>query len=459
MSPSERCAFIARISPAAALLAAAFSLPSSALAAEPAEPDESTTAKADAPPESFSVHYQATVATQAHPSFRALYSGRNSLRPEAETATSVVMDLFTGARLWRGAEVYFQPELAGGRGLSSTLGVAAFPSGEVYRVGDPTPTLIPARVFLRQVLGLGGGRVAVEPGPNQLGGSRDRDALTLTVGKVSTPDFVDRVPYASDPHTQLMSWGLWASAAYDYPADTRGYTWGAAADLSIDWWSVRAGIFLEPKLANGLDMEWRIEKARGLVAEVEGRFALGGRPGAARALVFLNEAHMGSYQQALEAPSAGPDVAATRAFGRRKHGFAASANQDLGEGLGVFVRVSWDDGATETWAFTEVDRAIVAGAVQNGARWGRPDDEAGAGVVVSGLSPDHRAYLAAGGYGFLIGDGALRYGPEILGEVYYRLALTREVSLGVNYQPILDPGHNRDRGPVHVFTGRAHVAF
>jgi high affinity Mn2+ porin len=213
--------------------------------------------------EAFSIHFQATVATQAHPSFRAPYSGRNSMSPDSESATSVVMDLFTGVRLWKGGEVYFQPELSGGRGLSSTLGVAAFPSGEVYRVGDPTPAVIPARMFLRQVIGLGGGTVAVEPGPNQLTGTRDRDALTITAGKVSIPDFVDRNPLSSDPHTQFLSWGLFASAAYDYPADTRGYTWGAAADLSVDWWSLRGGIFLEPQYANLLPMEWRIDKAGG----------------------------------------------------------------------------------------------------------------------------------------------------------------------------------------------------
>ncbi len=409
--------------------------------------------------ERFSVHYQATVATQRHPSFHALYSGTNSLRSNAETATSVVMDLFMGARLWRGAEVYLQPELAGGRGLSSTLGVAAFPSGEVYRVGDPTPTLVVGRLFLRQTIGLGGGPTRVEPGANQLAGTREREALTVTLGKVATTDFVDRVPFASDPHTQFMSWGLWASAGYDYPADTRGYTYGAAADLSIDWWSVRAGAFLEPKTANGMELEWDVAKAHGLVGEFEGRYTLGGLPGAARVLVFVNTAGMGSYEQALAESPIAPDVTTTRASGRTKAGFAASANQDLGSGLGVFLRVSYNDGKNETWAFTEIDRSIAAGVVQAGSRWGRPDDEAGLGVVVSGLSDPHRRYLGAGGYGFIIGDGALNYAPEILGEAYYRLALTREVSAGVNYQPIFHPAYNSDRGPAHVFTGRVHVAF
>jgi high affinity Mn2+ porin len=409
--------------------------------------------------ERFAFHFQATVATQAHPAFSARYSGRNSLRPGAESATSVVTDLFTGARLWSGAELYLQPELSGGRGLSSTLGVAAFPSGEVYRVGNPTPTVSVARLFLRQIVGLGGGRDAVDSEPNQLAGARDRDRLTFTVGEIAVPDFVDQVSLSNDPHTRFMSWGLFASAAYDYPADTRGYTWGAAADLSIGWWSARAGMFLEPKEANQLALEWRISEAHGLVAELEARYALLGHPGAARILGFLNVARMGSYRQALEDPRFGLDVTATRAPGRTKAGFAASAEQALGGGLGVFARVSYNDGANETWAFTEIDRSLALGAVQSGARWGRPGDEAGLGVVVSGLSSLHRRYLAAGGYGFILGDGALRYGPEVVGEAYYRLALTQEISAGVSYQPILDPAYNRDRGPVQVVTGRLHVAL
>lgn len=404
------------------------------------------------------LHFQATVATQAHLAFPATYSGPHSLMSDSESATSVVMDVFAAARLWRGAELYLNPELSGGRGLSSTFGVAAFPSGEVYRVGNPEPTIFPGRMFLRQTFGLGGRRVRLEEGPTQLAGWRDRDALTITVGRVSTTDVLDANPLSNDPHTRFMSWGLWASAAYDYPADTRGYTWGAVASLDLADWSARGGIFLEPQVANGMDFEWNVVRARGIAAEGERRWSWHGRSGAARLLAFLNTAHMGDYEAALASP-APPDVTATRENGRKKFGFVMSANQDLGSGLAAFARASWNDGHTETWAFTEIDRSFAFGAVQSGTRWGRDSDEAGAALVISGLSGPHRRYLEAGGIGFLLGDGALRFGPEILGELYYRASLTKELSLGVNYQPIINPGFNRDRGPAHVFTGRMHVAF
>jgi high affinity Mn2+ porin len=418
-------------------------------AAEGAESDESP---------NLALHFQATVATQAHPAFSASYSGPHSLSSDSESATSVVMDLFAAARLWRGAELYLNPVLSGGRGLSSTLGVAAFPSGEVYRVGDPQPTIFPGRVFLRQTFGLGGGRIQMENAPTQLGGGRDRDAFTLMVGRFSTTDVVDSNPVSNDPHTRFMSWALWASAAYDYPADTRGYTWGAAVSLDVAEWSARAGIFLEPLEANGTDFDWNALRSRGIVVEGERRWTWAGRAGAARVLGFLNTARMGDYEAAL-ALGTPPDITATRENGRQKFGFAASANQDLGSGLAAFARASWDDGSTETWAFTEIDRSLALGAVQSGTKWGRDADEAGAALVVSGLSGPHRRYLEAGGLGFLLGDGTLRYGPEILAELYYRAALTKEISLGVNYQPIINPAYNRDRGPAHVFTGRMHVAF
>ncbi|MCA1827521.1 MAG: carbohydrate porin, partial [Myxococcales bacterium] len=245
----------------------------------------------------------------------------------------------------------------------------------------------------------------------------------------------------------FMSWGLWASAAYDYPADTHGYTWGVSADYTHDWWSARAGAFLEPKEANGARMEYDVTKARGLVAEFEARAG----KDAARVLAFLNTAHMGSYD---EATASHVDVSDTRANGRIKGGFAASVNHDFGAGLGGFARVSFNDGANETWTFTEIDRSLALGVVKKTLLW-----EGGAAVVISALSAAHRAYLEGGGLGFLIGDGKLSYSPEILGEVYVRVGLTPEISLGANYQPILHPAYNQDRGPVHVFTARAHVAF
>src|SRR2546430_5955220 len=261
------------------------------------------------------IHFQATVATQAHPAFQAAYSGKNSLRSDAESATSVVMDLSLTLRPWAGGELVFQPELSGGRGLSSTLGVAAFPSGEVYRVGNPEPTIVVARAALKQAVG----------------------PLTFTAGKFGLPEVFDNVAYANDPHTRFMSWGLFASAAYDYPADVRGYTWGLALDFSKDWWSVRAGIFLEPTVANGAKLETDVLKARGLVVELEARSG----SGAVRVLGFLNTADMGSYSQAI---AGNLQIQDTRAQGRTKAGMAASSNYDFGRGLGAFVRASFNDG-------------------------------------------------------------------------------------------------------------------
>jgi high affinity Mn2+ porin len=401
----------------------------------------SAPAKDDEDGDRVSFHFQATVMTQAHPSFGASYSGQNSLRSDPESATSVVADLSARIRLWKGADLLFQPEVAGGRGLSSTLGVAAFPSGEVFRVGDPTPAIILARLVLRQAIDLGDGR-----------------SLSITAGKLAVTDLFDSVPVASDPHTGFSSWGLWASAAYDYPADTRGYTVGAAVELSLGSWSARAGVFLEPTTANGSTLEWDVTASRGLVAEVERRFSLSGKDGAVRILGFWNVAPMGSYDQAVSAANP-PDVTATRTPGRSKPGFAASANQDLGRGTSIFVRASYNDGANETWAFTEIDRSLALGAVQSGSLWNRDGDQAGAALVASGLSGPHRRYLSAGGYGFLIGDSALSYGAEVLGEMFYRLGLTREISVAATYQPIFNPAFNQDRGPAHVFSGRVHVAF
>jgi len=212
--------------------------------------------------------------------------------------------------------------------------------------------------------------------------------------------------------------------------------------------------------ANLAVMDWRIGTSRGLMAEYEARYSLGERKGASRLLLFLNRARMGSYQRVLDNPALyGNNVAATRADGRSKYGFAVSVDQEVTPTLGAFLRLSVNDGANESWAFTEIDRSIAVGVVQNGALWDRPRDEAGVALVLDGLSPVHRRYLAGGGYGFLIGDGALAFGPEVISDVYYKVRLADYVSFSAIYQPVINPGYNRDRGPVHVFTGRLHVAF
>ncbi|MHB1844851.1 MAG: carbohydrate porin [Deltaproteobacteria bacterium] len=411
--------------------------------------------------EQYSLHFQTTVAGQAHPGFFAAYSGQNSLSASAEEATSIVSDLWAAARLWQGASVCFQPELAGGLGLSSTLGVADFPSGEVYRVGDPEPTVIVGRAFLRQRIRLSGGDLQAESGPCELAGLRPKNSLTLVAGRINSPDYFDNNPVSDDPHTRFTSWGLWASTGYDYPADTRGYTYGLVADLTVDWWSLRGGILAEPLYANAMQMDLDLLRSNGLVAEGEGRYTVRGKPGAARLLVFVNTARMGSYAQLLSDPGAyGDDITATRQFGRHKYGFAGSANQDLGGGRSAFARISYNDGATESWAFTEVDRSLAAGVVQLGTPWQRPSDALGVAAVGSLISNLHRDYLASGGYGFIIGDGALtHYGPELLGEVFYQAQLTPDLSAGLDYQPIVNPAYNRDRGPVNVFMVRIQAAF
>ncbi len=408
----------------------------------------------------YSLHYQFTGATQYHPSFSAKYSGQNSLSPEGESATAFVTTLYADLRLWRGGELLFDPEMSGGRGLSSTLGVAGFPDGIVYRVGDPAPAVYVARLAISQTFGLGGGKVANEGGPNELAGARDRDVLAITIGRFSVVDVVDGNRYANDATTEFFNWALFASGAYDYPADTRGYTWGALADLAKGWWSLRGGIALEPYYANLAQMDWRINKSHGLMVEYEARYGLRGLPGASSLLLFWNTARMGSYDQVLANPGAyGNSVAATRADGRNKYGFALSVEQQVTGTMGAFMRLSWNDGHNESWAFTEIDHSLAVGATQNGRPWRRPLDIVGAALVVNGLSSSHERYLAGGGYGFIIGDGALDYGPEVIGEIYYKVHVSELLSVSGIYQPIINPAYNQDRGPVHVFSARFHVAF
>jgi high affinity Mn2+ porin len=422
-----------------------------ASAAEPPPPP-------DTEQETTSLHFQETTVTQGHPSFDAPYSGTNSLLPEAETKTSVTSTLFGGLRLWKGAEIYLNPELSGGSGLSGAVGVAGFPNGETFRIGSAEPVIYLARLFLRQTFDLGDDEEPVAPGPNQLGGFRSSERITVTVGRFGIADIFDTNRYSHDPRTQFLNWSLMNSGAWDYPADTRGYTWGLALEYALGIWRIRGAAVLVPRVANGLEFDSNLGKAHGVALENELHYDLGGREGVARLLLFLNDAHMGDYDEAVRTTHP-PDITATRAYGRSKYGFAVSADQDVTDELGAFARLSWNDGRNETWAFTEIDGSVALGAVTTGAQWKRPADTLGGAVVLNAISAPHQRYLGSGGYGFIIGDGALNYGFENVWEAYYRLQLTPAIAFAADYQFIVNPAYNRDRGPVQVAGLRAHIEF
>jgi len=322
----------------------------------------------------FDLHFQLTTVTQFHPSFEAPYSGRNSLSPHSEHETTVTSTLFLGARLWKGAELYVNPELSGGSGLSHTLGVAGFPNGEAFRVGDAQPRIYLGRLMLRQTLAVGSETEPVEEDANQLGGKRPVSRWTLTVGKFGIGDFFDGNTYSHDPRTQFLNWADWTAGAWDYSADTRGYTWGFVIERDGPDWAARIAATAEPEVANGLQIDTDLLHAYALSAELERRYRVDGKPGAARLLLFYNRANMGNYREAIEqAGGQAPDVTATRRVGRAKWGFVVNLEQAVGSAWGLFLRGSWNDGHNEAWAYAEIERSFTAGGLWKGPVPGRAD--------------------------------------------------------------------------------------
>ena len=431
-------------------------LGSAAIAQEPPAGDETPPVKEAR----TDLHFQLTTVTQWHPGFDALYSGQNSMSPDAEHDTTVTSTLFLGARLWKGAEFYVNPELSGGSGLSKTLGIAGFPNGEAFRVGDPEPRVFLARMMLRQTFGIGSETEAVDEDANQLAGRVPVRRFTITAGRFTVTDFFDGNDWSHDPRTQFMNWADWIGAAWDYSADTRGYTWGWVAEYHDADWSTRFGATAQPKVANGNQFDHDLLHAYELTGEFEHDYELGGSKGDAKVLLFYNRAPMGNYREAIEeADGQPPDVTATRRPGRVKWGAVINLSQPITPSLGLFLRGSWNDGHNEAWAYAEIERSFTVGGLWKAPFSSRPADSLGAAFVVNGLSKDHRDYLAAGGYGFMIGDGRLSYGLETISEVFYQAALHEHVWLAADYQFVANPAYNRDRGPVHVLGARLHAEF
>lgn len=409
--------------------------------------------------ERFSIHAQATVINQYKPTFHAPYSGQNSLRTQEENQASITSTVYLGLRLWKGASIYLNPEIAGGSGLSKALGIASATNGETFRIGSPAPQIYLARLYYKQIFALSEKTIYEPADANQLAVYQPEKYLAITIGKIGVTDFFDDNKFSHDPRTQFMSWGLMANGAWDYPANTRGYTPSIVLEYVSPKHELRYGISLVPVTANGNEMNWNVSKANSQTLEYTHRHTIGGKAGAIRALAFFTTGHMGNYEESIKQNPTAPDITATRAYGHTKYGFGINAEQDLTNNLGMFLRASWNDGNNETWAFTEIDRSASAGLSLNGSRWKRKKDVVGIAVIVSGISKPHRNYLQSGGTGFMLGDGNLNYAWEQLLECYYSAELIKDqFYVSGAYQFLLNPGYNKDRqGPVHVFSLRMHV--
>ncbi len=421
-------------------------------------------------------HLQNTDIGQGDPAFAAKYSGTNSLNSRGEVQETVTLDLFAGVRLWRGAEAHVDGLVWQGFGLSKTLGIEDFPNGDAYKVGTQTPYLMFARLFLRQTIGLGGEQEDVPDGQLTLAGKEDISRLTFTIGRFTLLDIFDHNTYAQDPHTQFMNWAMAGNLAWDYPADSIGYTTGIAVELNQPRWALRYGFFQMPRVQNYFTADDQILMGRpaggsgsagtdgpflrawGMVVEFERRYSVNAHPGAIRFTPFLNEADMTSNHAAtaiLIAKGPGADVSAAQAF-RYKYGVGLNWEQEVAENVGMFSRLGWNDGHEQAWAYADANWTASIGVSVKGGQWQRPGDTYGLAGIVSGASRSNQQYLNAGGLGIEAGDGALTYGSEKVMETYYDFQIWKPVHVAVDYQFISNPAFNRDRGPVSVFGLRLH---
>lgn len=410
----------------------------------------------------FWISGQANFVTQWHPAFRSPYQGPNSLPPQAQDASSRVLTLLTGVRLSDRIAILCDIQETGGHGIGEALGLAGFTNLDVVR--NPTLSKAPyvARLMWHQVIPLGQKRFSADRGPLSLFGDLPDRRLEIRLGKFSLADFFDVNTYGSDSNFQFMNWTVDNNGAYDYAADTRGYTIAALLEYHQPHLAVRFAEALMPKVANGINLDADLGRARSENIEVElHRSLLPRREGTLRLLSFVNHADMGVYSQAVAAYLDGltprPEITDHPLQTTAKYGFAVNVEQPLHSWLGVFGRWGWNEGQHESYVYTEVDETMLGGAVANGVRWGRRFDRAGVAFVSNGISRDHQQYLALGGLGFLLGDGRLDYGRENIFEGFYTLHLWRGVYPSFDLQHVDDPGYNRDRGPVWVPALRLHI--
>ena len=421
----------------------------------------------------FFISGQANIIFQAHGPFHSPYEDEHSLLSRGEYKTSLVGTLYLGAQLRRDprteTDAIFDLESAGGRGISEAFGLAGFTNLDVVRNPSLGSTPYMARVQLHQTIGFTDKLVPVERTPFSLATQAPERRLEFHVGKIGLPDYLDLNGIGTDSHLQFMNWTVDNNGAWDYAADTRGYTYGIVTEYHDKDWSARYALALMPTVANGIDLDWNLRRASGQNWEFELRKPLLGkllpadRKGVVRILSYVNHAHMGLYRDAnkafLSGEDATPDITKHATFGAVKYGFGLNAEQELTENLQVFTRVGWNEGQHESYAYTEVDQTVAFGGDYSGRSWSRPYDKLGLTFVSNAIKKDHQDYLKLGGLGFLLGDGKLNYAREDILEGYYNLHAWRGVYYALDLQFINHPGYNQDRGPVLVESVRMHVDF
>lgn len=410
-------------------------------------------------PENWAIHGQFTEVTQYHPAFTSPYRGSNSLDPGSRGDETVDLTLYLGVRPWAGGEIWADPEIDQGFGLSDTLGIAAFSSGEAYKVGSPVPYVRVPRLFFRQTIDLGGEEQRDEPDLNQLGGSHTADNVVVTLGKFAVTDVFDANTYAHDPRRDFLNWGAIDSLGFDYAADAWGYTYGMATEWTQSWWTLRGALFDLSKSPNSKQLEIGFEQFE-LVAEAEERHTLFGRDGKLKLLGYVNRGRMGSYEAAVglaQMTGGVPSTANVRKY-RSRPGVALNFEQGLTDDLGTFARLGYNDGTEETFEFSDANRTFATGLSLKGASWQRPDDTVGIAYTADALSQAARRYFAAGGLGVLVGDGRLpHYGFENVVETYYSAQVQSWLWLSADYQLVVNPAYNGDRGPVAILGARVHA--
>jgi hypothetical protein len=410
---------------------------------------------------------QANVILQWHPAFRAQYSGPNSLTPWAQSATTHVLTLYTGYEVSPTTEVFADLEDATGSGIGNANGLAGYTNMDSVRLANGVAlTKAPylARFLLRQIIPLTQERVEADRDELHLATSLPARRIEFRLGKFDLADFFDLNTWGSDSHLQFLNWTVDSNGAYDYAADTRGYTDGAMVEYDDHWWAARFAEAMMPKTANGTYLDADIARARADNFELEARGKLiAHRAGVVRLLSYLNHADMGNYREAiadfLDHETPRPDIIATRQQGRHKYGFGLNFEQEITPHVGVFGRLGWSDGHNESFAYTEDDRTVEIGGFAMGRSWHRKNDRAGAAFVANGIVAAHQQYLALGGLGFVLGDGNLTYGHEKIVESFYTAHLWRGFSASYDFQHINDPGYNQARGPVAVSAVRFHTDF
>lgn len=387
----------------------------------------------------------AVYQTPLHTSFTR-YNGRTDLAENWKSQVLIMATLPFYLNPWKNCVINITPEYSGGNGLGDGTGISSYPNA-LYAFPQAKPYILRAQI--QQLFDL------------KTFADGSKNTLEVRAGRFILQEMFNCNQWAYDPKKDFLNFNHTMMSAWDAATTAYGYTHGVAARLRMKKNIFSGALVTVNAIQGDITTDWNVRQGQSINLQYCRALALWSKTLNIHLLAYNNRTFSGAWKDLPNDTNtigtfSFPD--SLKAY-HNKTGIGLDADLALDDETGVFVRFSFNDGRSESMGYTQADQAFNIGFSKGMSRFKRPNDNFGLAFSANGLSKGHRAYVNAGGNGFMLAGGPINYGYEMAFETYYRLNLFSKTDITFNYQLILNPAYNKDYMRLDAFAVRLQFEF